>query len=204
MPVNRIEKAAATRRRVLDQARVLFLEQGYAATTTRQIAAQAGVTERTLFNLVATKSDLLREVLKAYVFSEDYGPLLERADFEAIVQAPTVTAFLDTFAGWVTRLHQHTSAVAEMTRAAAGVDAGAAEIWSWGNEQQINDLVNLATELRRRGWLRADITVADAARSYAALAGHEGYWRLVVEQRWPVQRYQDWLRRHCAVELATP
>ena len=67
---SRAEKAEATRSRVIARARDLFLVQGYAATSTRQIAADAEVTERTLFNIVPTKSDLLRDVLKTYVFDQ--------------------------------------------------------------------------------------------------------------------------------------
>lgn len=199
----RVEKAAATRRRVIEQAGALFLSQGYAATSTRQIAAQAGVTERTLFNLVDTKSDLLREVLLTFVFTEDYGPLLARNDFQPVIQAETIEAFLTAFTRWVLNLHQQTAAVAEMTRAAATVDAAAAEIWAWGNQQQITDLHNLATQLRRRGWLRPKLTAAEASRSLAVLSGHETYWRLVIEQQWSPQRYRNWLRRHCAAELTS-
>ena len=41
--------------------------------------------------------------------------------------------FLNQYSQWVADLHRRTSAVAEMTRAAASVDAGAAEMWAWGN-----------------------------------------------------------------------
>jgi AcrR family transcriptional regulator len=198
---SRVEKAAATRRRVLEQALTLFLEQGFAATTTREIADRAHVTERTLFNLAANKSDLLRQVLLTFVFTDDFGPLLERKDFQPVLRTHTVAAFLTEFTHWVDNLHQQTSAAAEMTRAAAGADRGAAEIWTWGNQQQITDLHNLSTELRRRGWLRPGLSAAEAASSLAVLSGHETYWRLVIEQQWSPFRYRRWLRRHCAAEL---
>jgi len=198
---SRVEKAAATRRRVLEQALTLFLEQGFAATTTREIADRAHVTERTLFNLAANKSDLLRQVLLTFVFTDDFGPLLERKDFQPVLRTHTVAAFLTEFTHWVDNLHQQTSAAAEMTRAAAGADRGAAELWTWGNQQQITDLHNLSTELRRRGWLRPGLSAAEAASSLAVLSGHETYWRLVIEQQWSPFRYRRWLRRHCAAEL---
>src|SRR6476469_6851436 len=124
---SRVEKAAATRRRVLEQALTLFLEQGFAATTSREIADRAHVTERTLFNLAANKSDLLRQVLLTFVFTDDFGPLLERKDFQPVLRTHTVAAFLTEFTHWEDNLHQQTSAAAAMTRAAAGADPGAAE-----------------------------------------------------------------------------
>ncbi len=186
---------------MFEQALALFVARGFAATTTREIAAQAGVTERTLFNLVASKSDLLREVLLALVFTEDFGPLLDRRDFQPVLRCQTVEDFLTAFARWVSNLHQATAAVAEMTRTAAGVDAGAAEIWARGNGQQVIDLRHLSSELRRRGWLRPGLSTADAGSSFSVLCGHETYWRLVVDQGWSPRRYRGWLRRHCAAEL---
>ncbi len=90
-----------------------------------------------------------------------------------------------------------------MCRAAAGVDPGAAQIWRWGNDQQITDLIDLAKWLRQRGWLRADTTPTEAGRSLAVLSGHETYWRLVSEQHWSTTRYRRWLHRHCALELTS-
>lgn len=199
--MSRVERAAATRARVIDSARTLFMLQGYAATTTRQVASHAEVTERTLFNLVANKSELLREVLLSYVFTDDYGPLLQRADFAPVLHAAGVDHFLAAFSKWVVSLHTRTAAVAEMARAAASVDAGAAEIWHWGNAQQIVDLRKLADTLHQRGWLRSGVEPDEVARSLAVLSGHESYWRLVTEQQWSRARYRRWLRRHCAAEL---
>jgi TetR/AcrR family transcriptional regulator, cholesterol catabolism regulator len=49
----------ATRKRILDAALALFLEQGYAATSVDEIAERADVARRTLFNHFARKQDLL-------------------------------------------------------------------------------------------------------------------------------------------------
>jgi AcrR family transcriptional regulator len=187
--------------RVIDSARTLFLLQGYAATTTRQVASHAKVTERTLFNIVANKSHLLREVLLSHVFTDDFGPLLERKDFAPVLRAAGVDGFLTEYSKWVVSLHTHTADLAEMTRAAASVDAGAAELWRWGNAQQLVDLTDLAATLDQRGWLRPGTGPADVAGSLAVLSGHESYWRLVNEERWSKARYRRWLRHHCAAEL---
>jgi TetR/AcrR family transcriptional regulator, cholesterol catabolism regulator len=49
----------ATRKRILDAALVLFLEQGYTATSVDEIAERADVARRTLFNHFVRKQDLL-------------------------------------------------------------------------------------------------------------------------------------------------
>lgn len=56
----RQRRARATRTRILDTALRLFSEQGYAATPTRQIAAEARVSEGLIFRYFPTKIDLVR------------------------------------------------------------------------------------------------------------------------------------------------
>jgi AcrR family transcriptional regulator len=199
--LTRTEKAAATRARVIECARTLFLAQGYAATTTRQVAASAHVTDRTLFNVVASKSDLLREVLLTYVYTDDHGPFLERKDFAPVLGSDSVEAFLSRFSHWVADLHRRTSAVTAMIRAAASVDAGAADMWAGGHAQQLEDLDNLVKVLDQRHWLQPDVPRREVVRSLAVLSGHETYWQLVSEQHWSLTMYRRWLRRHCATEL---
>lgn len=55
----RERKKQATRRRIADEALRLFVEDGYVATTTEQIAAAADVSPRTVFRYFPTKSDLV-------------------------------------------------------------------------------------------------------------------------------------------------
>lgn len=53
------ETKAATRRRILEAAERLFAEQGFEATTTRDIAAAAEIASGTLFNYFATKEAIV-------------------------------------------------------------------------------------------------------------------------------------------------
>lgn len=53
------ETKAATRRRILDVAKRLFAEQGFEATTTRDIASAAQIASGTLFNYFATKEAIV-------------------------------------------------------------------------------------------------------------------------------------------------
>src|SRR5271156_2392878 len=50
---------ASTQERVLDRAAELFWKKGYAATTTREIAASLGIRQASLYHHVASKEDLL-------------------------------------------------------------------------------------------------------------------------------------------------
>ncbi|HEV7233448.1 MAG TPA: TetR family transcriptional regulator [Sphingorhabdus sp.] len=56
--------AAYTRAEILEKAKKLFAEQGYAATSAREISAAAGVTVGAMFHHFDSKLDLFEEVFK--------------------------------------------------------------------------------------------------------------------------------------------
>lgn len=60
-------KSAATAKRILDASIALFAEKGYAATSTKQIAAASVVAEGTLFRYYKTKRDILTAALDRLV-----------------------------------------------------------------------------------------------------------------------------------------
>lgn len=54
----------STKEKILEAAYFLFSEKGYTATTTREIAQKASVSEVTLFRIFGNKENLFEEVLK--------------------------------------------------------------------------------------------------------------------------------------------
>ena len=68
MPPNSIEP---TRERLIQAAAELFATLGYARTTTLKIAAEAGVSEVTLFRHFGSKKNLFATVLEEYADTQD-------------------------------------------------------------------------------------------------------------------------------------
>lgn len=62
-PKSRSEQAAFRREQILDAALHLFAEQGFAATTTKQIAEQAGIREGLLYHYFPSKLGILNAVV---------------------------------------------------------------------------------------------------------------------------------------------
>jgi AcrR family transcriptional regulator len=58
------EAKTATRRRILEEARRLFLTDGWEATTTRKIATSAGIATGTLFNYFQSKEALAETLIR--------------------------------------------------------------------------------------------------------------------------------------------
>ena len=54
-----VQRDASTQERILDRAAELFWKKGYAATTTREIAASLGIRQASLYHHVVSKEDLL-------------------------------------------------------------------------------------------------------------------------------------------------
>jgi len=77
-PQRREQQAAETRRLILEAARLLFVRQGFAATSMAQVAAEAGVAVPTVYASVGTKPRLL-DLLAERIDEESTGSdLLER------------------------------------------------------------------------------------------------------------------------------
>ena len=59
------------RRAVIDAARTLFLERGYAATTVEAVSARADVPPATLYRLFASKLGMLKALLDTSIAGDD-------------------------------------------------------------------------------------------------------------------------------------
>src|ERR671933_2654168 len=85
----RREQAAATRRRVLDAAQVLFERDGYAATTMAAIAAEAGVALKTVYVAFETKSGLLRALWHLRLRGDEADvSVMQRSWYRELVDEP--------------------------------------------------------------------------------------------------------------------
>src|SRR3954447_21316972 len=84
----RAEQAQRTRAAVLDAAARCFLEQGYAATTMRDIAAAAAVSVQTVFGQGSKAALLLACVDRAVVGDDEQVPLARREMVTRLLEAP--------------------------------------------------------------------------------------------------------------------
>jgi TetR/AcrR family transcriptional regulator, cholesterol catabolism regulator len=91
---SRSEQKAATRDRVLEAARRLFVQFGYESVTIKQIADEAGVAAGSVFTTFESKADLL-----AYITHEDYARVvtLSKSVLEAHADRPVEEQLLQFF-----------------------------------------------------------------------------------------------------------
>ena len=79
------EAQQTTRKKILETALHLFSEKGYLGATTKDIAAETGIAEVTLFRHFATKENLLEELLLKHTFLpmlKDIMPAIKKLPYE--------------------------------------------------------------------------------------------------------------------------
>lgn len=77
--------AAATRLEIIEAATRLFVERGWAGTSMRDVAREAGVSVETVYAGTGNKAELLKVVLDVAVVGDDEAvPLADRPEFKAL------------------------------------------------------------------------------------------------------------------------
>ena len=122
-PVNppRKRDRDATRARIVEAARDLFTEQGYARTTIADIARAADVAPQTVYWAFGSKAGLVREIRDAWFASARTS---ERMSQVLAIEDPV--ARLDAFAGFMRNQWESGAAALAIQRDALRVDPDAA------------------------------------------------------------------------------
>src|SRR6516165_800223 len=190
----RAAQARATRRAIVDAAARLFIQHGYGATTVDAIALAAGVSRKTVFTSVGGKTEALKLAIDwAIVGDDEPVPMLERPHIKAQMQEPDARRMLTAYARHVRETGARTAPLHEVVRAAAGLDEEIRALAEEGRAQRIRGMRVLAQHLADRGALKPGLTPAEAADVLWLLNDPGVYYRLVIEQHWDPDRYQDWL-----------
>src|SRR5829696_161720 len=115
---SRQRQAAERRQQILQTALTLFAAQGFDATSTRQIAKEAGIAEGLIFHYFPTKASLLTAILedrleRRRAFRSELRPLLEDAGSKP---APEVLRAVAS--GWIATLRRDEEIVVVLFTAA--------------------------------------------------------------------------------------
>ena len=194
-PIREAE-AAERRNRIRACAARLFVRKGYVATSMRDIAADAGVSERTVFNAFPTKAALLSDCIRVAVRGDAAAaPMLARERWRAIFEAAP-EGMIGLFADAVADLYSRAAPLLAVGEAAASADPLLAHERDRGHAATLADLREIASAMKRRGALRPGVSAERAAEIMYALAANESvYLRLVAECEWSPFAYARALER---------
>ena len=186
---------------MLDSARALFVDDGYAATTMDRIAEHAGGAVQTLSYTFRSKGQLLCEVVEVTA-ADDQGapPVQQRGWMQEMLAAGSgqrvlalaVEHGVDIFA----RAAPLWPAVAE----AAG-DPVVARYWQNVAADRRAGQARMVARLGELGALRAGLDEDRATDIAVVLFGHDVYRSMVGEANWSVPEYKTWLLTTLAQQL---
>ena len=191
-PGRRARKALATRHRVLDAAEILFVRDGYVATTITAIAEEADVAFQTVYAVFGNKRAILNELLAIRVVDDDV-PLQSREQWQAIEREPDPRRQLALLAALATQIGNRIAGLYQVLAGAAGSDPEIAELYRKQQQARYQDQQRLARSLARKGALKEGLPEATATDIMWAIANPNTHYALISERRWTPGQYEQWL-----------
>lgn len=190
-----------TRAAVIDAARQLFVERGYAATTMEVISDRADTPQATVYRLFASKLGILKAVLDVSIGGDDRSvAMADRPAVHALLAAEDPHAQLAGFAALVREVMGRVGAVHRILADAARADPDAATLLAEIARQRHEGQRRIAASVARSGALRAGLDEQGAADVVHALASPEVYG-LLADRGWDDERYERWLREILVAQL---
>lgn len=189
----RRDRAARTRRAILDAAHAEFLERGYHGATITAIASRAGVAPQTVYFVFHTKAELISAVIDDQVLGPETPTLPQDSPWwTAMLAAPTATGALDQFVRGAAPLVARAAPVSEVVRAAALTDDEVRAIHDHHDQMQIAAYRQVIDIITGKGPLRPDLTPETATHVLLTLCG-DSVWVQLTDRGWTPDQVTDWL-----------
>jgi len=184
-----------TRAAVVEAARTLFVERGFAATTIEAISDLSDTPQATVYRLFSSKFGILKAVLDVSIAGDDLAvPMVDRPRVRALLDDPDPVRQLTGFAALLRELLARTAPVHRLLADAAKSDADAASLLAALAGQRHEGQRRIAKSLARSGALKPELRERDAADIIHALASPEVYGLFVFDRGWSGERYEAWVR----------
>lgn len=179
---------------VIEAARTLFLERGYAATTIEAISDLSDVPPATVYRLFSSKLGILKALLHVLIAGDDQAVAMQdRPHVRALLANPDPRNQLSGLAGLIRGIMSRAEPLYRILLSAAGSDPDAAALLAELTRQRQQGQGQIARSLARAGALRPKLRERDAADIIHALTLPEVYRLLVCDRGWSPQRYEQWL-----------
>lgn len=195
----RREQAARTRALIVDAAADLFVAQGYAATTVRQIADRAGVAPDTVYATFGSKVRVLTAVIDVRLAPQGDANVMDRPEAAAVRDAPDQLAQLAAFARDMATISTRVRPVYEVLRTAQAADEDVAVVFAEMERHRLANMRRMVDWLAARGPLRLDVErAADVVWTLAS----PDVGRLLCDVRgWSEAEHAAWLEQALASAL---
>jgi AcrR family transcriptional regulator len=183
-------QARETRRRIVEAARGVFAERGYAGATIDAIAQAAGVAPETVFAAFGNKRGILAGLVEVSVGGDDLPiPLLERPGPQSVMEEADPVRQMRMFSHDISEILERVAPVFEILRIAAKTEPEIAELLRELLEGRWRNLAVFVKHLR----LRKGIGHEQATEMVWTLTSPEVFRLLTADRGWTRERYAAWL-----------
>jgi AcrR family transcriptional regulator len=181
-------RAERSRASVLERARALFLEQGYAATTVASIGAAAGVSVETIYKTFGGKAGVVRALCAQALEGSGPVPAEHRSD-ELKRTAEDARAIVRGWGALMIEVAPRVVPILLLVRDAAVNDPSMDDLRAELEESRLVRMRHNAAALADRGDLRAGLDAEEAAQILWTYSSPELYELLVVRRGWSVEHH---------------
>jgi TetR/AcrR family transcriptional regulator, regulator of cefoperazone and chloramphenicol sensitivity len=192
----RTQQAEQTRDRILDAARRVISQKGFADATFEAIAGEAGVAVPTVYAAFGSKSGIMQALMGRAAFSSNYGDLVREANKS---DDPATRL---RFAARIARgIFDALRSESEVLRGATAI---APDFIRERERIRYERQAGLIKLLEEKKALRAGISASMARDILWTLTSYDIHRRLVVERQWSAGRYEEWLGDTLIASLLQP
>jgi AcrR family transcriptional regulator len=192
----REQQAGQTRERILNAARQMILNKGFADATIEAIAKEAGVSAPTIYAVFGSKRGILQGLMERAAFSSGYTNLVREA-----MQSDDPATRLRYAAKIARRIYDSLRSESEVLRGATAV---APDFVREKERLRYDRQAGLVKLLELKGALRPELTAAAARDILWTLTSYDVHRRFVVERKWSADRYEQWLGDTLVLTLLKP
>jgi AcrR family transcriptional regulator len=183
-----------TRARIIESARTLFVDQGYALTSVEAAADAAGVAPATVYRLFGSKRELLKAIIDFSAGGDDLPiPFHERPEVVALLHEPDPVRYVQRFVRIVGETSARLDPLYAVVEAAAAVDADSAGLLALMREQRLVGHGRVARGLADRKALPKGMSLRQAHDTIYAVSSPELRRVLLVQRGWTQETYERWL-----------
>jgi AcrR family transcriptional regulator len=193
----RQRQADVTRGAILEAALALFSASGYANTSIRRLAEEAGVAVQTIYATFGSKPGVLFALLDL-LDQEKVEPIARR-----LMEATDPGEMLDLAAALERQVREAHGSLLRLVAQAAASDPEVAKVWERLFDRHRQGVAGLCQRLEKSGSLRRGLTVEEAMATALALTSVEAYEEVIHQRGWSYDRYEQWLAsalRHALLE----
>ena len=196
-------QARRNREAILDAAERQFLADGYAQTTVATVATAAGVSMETVYKGFGGKSGLVRALFERGLTGRGPVPAYQRSD-EMRAHESDPETIMRNWSALTTEVATVVTPIRLLMRSAAVTDPDMTKLLEDSDAERLTRMRHHADFLAEHGYLRDDVTVAEATDILWTCSSVEIYELLVLKRRWPPERFARFIADFMITSLLPP